>query len=88
VFQVIAGIGEISEPDMETAFNMGIGMIAVVPQDSVSAALRVLADAEVPAWELGVVRTREQADISDAPAKGGKGGIVNVVGRYQQASGG
>ena len=83
VFAVIARLGQIQELEMETAFNMGIGMIAVLPQENVDAALQVLADAEVPAWELGTVRDRASADVSDAPAKGGKGGIVNVVGRYQ-----
>ena len=33
----------ISEPDLEATFNMGVGMVAVLPSDVVDAAVRLLA---------------------------------------------
>jgi hypothetical protein len=34
------------------------------------------------AWECGVVRSRKENEIGDAPAKGGNGGSVTLVGNY------
>ena len=41
---------------MEQTFNMGVGMVAVLPADDVDRALAVLTARHVPAWVLGEVR--------------------------------
>ena len=41
---------------MEKTFNMGVGMVAVLPPDDVDRALAVLTARHVPAWVLGEVR--------------------------------
>ncbi len=64
--------------DAERTFNMGIGMLAVVPDPQ--PVLRLLAQRGVPAWVCGDVRDRLEGDTGDAPAKGGVGGSVRLIG--------
>ena len=77
VFQVLLDRG-VSRADAERTFNMGIGMLAVVP--SSEPVLAMLSARGVPAWVCGDVRSRTPADVGDAPAKGGNGGSVTVLG--------
>ena len=56
VFGMIAQRGRVERVEMEKTFNMGVGMIAVLPADEVDRALAVLTARHVPAWVLGEVR--------------------------------
>ena len=56
VFKLIAARGRVARPEMEKTFNMGVGMVAVLPADDVDRALAVLTARHVPAWVLGEVR--------------------------------
>lgn len=56
VFKLIAARGRVDRPEMEKTFNMGVGMVAVLPADDVDRALAVLTARHVPAWVLGEVR--------------------------------
>ncbi len=67
---------------MERTFNMGIGMIALLAPGSVERAQELLNARGVQTWVCGEVRQARDADVSDAAAKGGAGGSVNVVGNY------
>ncbi|MFN8184523.1 MAG: phosphoribosylformylglycinamidine cyclo-ligase [Candidatus Nanopelagicales bacterium] len=75
VFELLLGLG-VDPLDARRTFNMGVGMLAVVPDPG--PVLAMLADRGVDAWVCGQVRTRTDADVSDAPAKGGSGGSVRV----------
>jgi phosphoribosylformylglycinamidine cyclo-ligase len=55
VFQVLAARGSVSAAEMERAFNMGVGMTAVVAAADAALALSVLAARGVPAWLLGEI---------------------------------
>ncbi|GAA4897243.1 phosphoribosylformylglycinamidine cyclo-ligase [Streptomonospora salina] len=67
VFPFIAERGSVPQADMEAAFNMGVGMTAVVPAASAEAALAVLAERGVPAWKAGsVVAGTGQARLEGA----------------------
>jgi phosphoribosylformylglycinamidine cyclo-ligase len=68
----------VERADAERTFNMGIGMLAVVP--SAEPVLASLAARRVPAWVCGEVRERSASDVGDAPAKGGLGGSVALIG--------
>lgn len=57
VFELVRRTGEVSRADLELTFNLGVGMIAVVPADRADDALALLADRDVPAWTLGHVET-------------------------------
>jgi phosphoribosylformylglycinamidine cyclo-ligase len=56
VFKMIATRGRVERAEMEKTFNMGVGMVAVLPADEVDRALAVLTARHVPAWVLGEVR--------------------------------
>jgi len=53
IFEHIASVGSIPERDMFNTFNMGVGMIAVVPADEAETALSVLRENGEEAYILG-----------------------------------
>ena len=53
VFDLVAGVGRVPTADLEATLNLGIGMVALVPPESVDEALRTLADRGLPAWVCG-----------------------------------
>ena len=55
IFDLLAHHGRIDQSEMDTAFNLGIGMIAIVPPTHADAALTLLADRSVPAWHAGEI---------------------------------
>lgn len=55
VFDVVGAAGGVSRDELERTLNMGVGMVAVVPQGSADAALATLADRGVDAWVAGSV---------------------------------
>ncbi|RCK69594.1 phosphoribosylformylglycinamidine cyclo-ligase [Desertihabitans brevis] len=70
VFDVVQRVGGISTPDIEATLNMGVGMVAVVPEDAAATALATLTDRGVPAWVCG--------RVEDTP-----GGTVELVGEHR-----
>jgi phosphoribosylformylglycinamidine cyclo-ligase len=62
IFQRIQEAGRVADAEMLRTFNMGVGMVAVLPSDEVDRALAVLTGRHVPAWILGTVR-RGDADV-------------------------
>jgi phosphoribosylformylglycinamidine cyclo-ligase len=55
IFGVLAGYGEIAQQDMDRTFNLGVGMVAVVPPESADEAIRLLGGRGLDAWVLGEV---------------------------------
>jgi len=82
IFNLICREGNVSQADAQKTFNMGIGMLAVVPEEHVDACLAILGSRDVQAWVCGSVRDRITGEKGDSPAKGGGGGAVNLVGTY------
>lgn len=82
VFQLIARVGSVPQPDMEVTFNMGVGMVAVVAADSADAAISLLTSRGVPSWIVGEVRRRDAGERGDAEAKGGGGGAAVITGEH------
>ncbi|MFD7923320.1 phosphoribosylformylglycinamidine cyclo-ligase [Streptomyces sp. NPDC059740] len=58
VFDLVGRTGSVERLELEKTLNMGVGMIAVVPGDSVDAALTTLADRGVDAWVAGRIVAR------------------------------
>ncbi|MGP3923877.1 phosphoribosylformylglycinamidine cyclo-ligase [Streptomyces sp. 8N616] len=58
VFDLVGRAGQVARPELEKTLNMGVGMVAVVPQESVDVALAVLADRSVDAWVAGEITER------------------------------
>ncbi len=82
VFTLIGTLGKVEQIELERTFNMGMGMIAIVPESSVDEALRVLSERGVPSWVCGEIRDRRDGEHGDAEAKGGKGGATSLIGTY------
>ena len=55
IFGLVQRLGDISQPDIEAALNMGVGMVALLPPSSVGEAIKVLQAAGVEAWPCGQV---------------------------------
>jgi phosphoribosylformylglycinamidine cyclo-ligase len=83
IFSVIERIGSVAELEMERTFNMGIGMVAIVPAASATRAREALQTRGVSAWVCGEVRDRRDGELGDAEAKGGSGGAVTLHGAYR-----
>jgi phosphoribosylformylglycinamidine cyclo-ligase len=64
VFGLVGELGSVERAELEKTLNMGVGMVAVVPQESVDAALTTLADRGVDAWVAGEVTERAAADAA------------------------
>ena len=73
VFSVIGQAGGIARDEMERAFNVGVGMVAAIPADSVDAAVRQLNSAGIQSWVCG------QIAAADGPAG------TTLVGDYRTA---
>ncbi|MEU0134842.1 phosphoribosylformylglycinamidine cyclo-ligase [Streptomyces sp. NPDC006296] len=58
VFDLVGRAGQVEQLELEKTLNMGVGMIAVVPADSVDAALTTLADRGVDSWVAGEITER------------------------------
>jgi len=74
--------GAVTDAELERTFNMGIGMVAVVPSSQSTAALDLLGTRGLQAWICGEVREREPGDHSDGAPKGGQGGAAKLTGNY------
>ncbi len=83
VFSLIQREGSVERLEMERTFNMGIGMVAMVPETSVDASLATFEKRGLPAWVCGRVRERGEGERGDAAAKGGSGGAVTVTGEHR-----
>ncbi len=55
IFGLLDGLGRVGTAEMERTFNMGVGMLAVVPRESAPAALAWLAERDMAAWAVGEV---------------------------------
>jgi len=82
VFTLIGSLGKVEQIELERTFNMGMGMIAIVPAAVVDEALRLLSERGVPSWVCGEIRDRREGEHGDAEAKGGKGGASTLIGSY------
>jgi len=64
IFDLIAARGQVAPEEMYRVFNMGIGMVAIVPPDAAGAAIAALAAQDVQSYEIGEVVTRPGVEIA------------------------
>ncbi|MBQ0905707.1 phosphoribosylformylglycinamidine cyclo-ligase [Micromonospora sp. U21] len=55
VFDLIQSKGRIDDPEMESTFNMGVGMFAIVSAEDADRALATLTGRGVEAWQAGEI---------------------------------
>ncbi|MFE5794452.1 phosphoribosylformylglycinamidine cyclo-ligase [Streptomyces sp. NPDC056503] len=58
IFDLVGTAGRVERLELEKTLNMGVGMMAVVPAESVDAALATLADRGLDAWVAGEITER------------------------------
>jgi phosphoribosylformylglycinamidine cyclo-ligase len=58
IFDLVGRTGSVERLELEKTLNMGVGMIAIVPQESTDVALATLADRGVDAWVAGEITDR------------------------------
>ncbi len=97
VFQVFASLGGVSWEDLEDTLNLGVGMIAIVPERSVDRVVELSNAAGAPAWIIGDVVGPESDAVSGARSgaraatatrlitgtKGVSAGSVRITGDYR-----
>ena len=59
IFQLVQEVGRLSQADIDATLNMGVGMVAVLPQDQVDGAVAALAARGVESWALGEIQQGE-----------------------------
>ena len=55
IFHLVQARGRVEQAEMERTFNMGIGMVAVLPAADVDRALALLTARHVPTWVVGEI---------------------------------
>ncbi|MFD3325149.1 phosphoribosylformylglycinamidine cyclo-ligase [Streptomyces sp. NPDC058701] len=58
IFDLVGKAGRVEQLELEKTLNMGVGMMAVVPAESVDVALTALSDRGVDAWVAGEILDR------------------------------
>lgn len=85
VFRVLRDLAGASWEDLEGTFNLGVGMLAVVPGDAVAHVIATAGAAGVAAWVIGDIRLgtapRPGADVITG-TKGITAGAVTLEGNY------
>ncbi|MBI4955553.1 MAG: phosphoribosylformylglycinamidine cyclo-ligase [Myxococcales bacterium] len=61
IFHAIAARGPVEETEMQRTFNLGVGLVAVVAEDAVPAAVAALEAAGERAWRLGAIVPAREA---------------------------
>lgn len=56
IFELIAQTGAVARDQLELTFNLGVGMIAVVPAERAAVAIELATARGLTAWQLGEVR--------------------------------
>ncbi|GAA2459072.1 phosphoribosylformylglycinamidine cyclo-ligase [Streptomyces macrosporus] len=64
VFETVGALGRVERAELEKTLNMGVGMVAVVPRESVGTSLALLEERGVDAWVAGEIT--ERGDRADA----------------------
>ncbi|AZN30086.1 phosphoribosylformylglycinamidine cyclo-ligase [Flaviflexus salsibiostraticola] len=81
IFKVIADLGGVPTADLEGTLNLGIGMLAILPQEHGQAVIDTCVAAGIPAWEAGRVLADDGGQALRG-AKGVQGGGVRLTGQY------
>lgn len=70
IFSMIAQRGRVEREEMERAFNMGVGMVAVVAPEDVDRVLAILTARHVACWVVGNIRRAGSAEAPGAELVG------------------
>jgi phosphoribosylformylglycinamidine cyclo-ligase len=62
IFSLLGDVGDLERGDLEAAFNMGVGMVAIAPPESASTVIGGLAEQGVDAWVCGDIGSGGSAE--------------------------
>lgn len=85
VFRVLRELGDVTWDDLEGTFNLGVGMLALVPAEEEARVIATARDADVDAWTIGEVRAGAAPSNGATVVSGTKGitaGAVALEGNY------
>ncbi|MDX5318855.1 MAG: phosphoribosylformylglycinamidine cyclo-ligase [Actinomycetes bacterium] len=85
VFRVLRELGDVTWDDLEGTFNLGVGMLALVPAEEEARVIATARDADVDAWTIGEVRAGATPSNGATVVSGTKGitaGAVALEGNY------
>ena len=74
VFDLVRRLGGVPQPDLEATLNCGVGMVAMLDESVVNAAIAQLEEAGIEAWVAG--------SVAAADGSGRTGGTVELVGQH------
>ena len=85
MFRHLADFGGHTLESLEGAWNLGIGMFAVVDASQAAAVSSALAAEGLKVWQAGVINTSERDFTGfEQGAKGVDGGAVRLVGSFAE----
>jgi phosphoribosylformylglycinamidine cyclo-ligase len=64
IFELIRATGDVPRAELELTFNLGVGMVAVLPRERVADALALLAERDVASWQLGRVGAAQPTEAA------------------------
>jgi phosphoribosylformylglycinamidine cyclo-ligase len=83
IFKLVQSVGNVPGLDLEQTLNMGIGMVAVLPDSDVDSAIEMSKNAGINAWVCGEVVTSANFDGEFVSGtKGVDGGGAVLIGDY------
>jgi phosphoribosylformylglycinamidine cyclo-ligase len=62
IFQALSKLGQVERDEMYRVFNMGIGLVLIVPSQSATAVLKKAADLGDQGWKIGEIVAASGAD--------------------------
>ena len=65
IFRLVQQVGRVSQADIEATLNMGVGMVAILPETSVDAAVALLGSRGIDAWVLGRIETHDGPGVAE-----------------------
>ena len=65
IFRLVQQVGRVSQADIEATLNMGVGMVAILPENGVDAAVALLGARGIDAWVLGRIESHDGPGVAE-----------------------
>ena len=65
IFRLVQQVGRVSQADIEATLNMGVGMVAILPENGVDAAVALLGSRGIDAWVLGRIESHDGPGVAE-----------------------
>jgi len=65
IFRLVQQVGRVSQADIEATLNMGVGMVAILPEAGVDAAVALLGSRGIDSWALGRIEAHDGPGVAE-----------------------